>query len=330
MGIRFVTLSLAFAGVLAAAPPAASPAGYTEALKRGNERYFNLEFEEALGEFYAALRERETASVWNHIAATILFQELHRLGRLETSAFRGDNAFLSEPKPNPDPEANERFLAALYHSRRLAEAEVEKDPRDVAALFSLSSNYGLQANYEFMMQKAHFSALRNGGRARRYAEQVLAVDPDFIDAYLVRGVQEYIVGSLPWAVKALAALGGVRGNKQRGEEWVTRVALEGKELDDEARVLLVFLHRRENRPLEAARILRELIVRFPRNFVYRLELGAMLLDAEEPAQALEVFSETRRMVREDIHRLGRMPERLRTALERKIEELQSDASVRAE
>lgn len=305
-----------------------------ERLSAGDDHYFNLEYDEALRAYYDALEiGGEDATVWNHIATTLLYSELNRLGKLETSAFRGDNEFLDREKPEPDPEHVQAFLGALHQARRLADEALAADPGSRSALLSLSANYALEANYQFMVEGSYFSALRNGNRARDYAEQLIELDPDAVDAYLVPGVQEYVIGSLPWAVKILASVGGIRGNKERGQEWVTRVADEGDSLQTEARVLMTLLHRRERRPLEAAKVLQELIEDFPRNYVLRLELGSMYLDAGEKEKGLEVFRTAKRMVERDEQRYGRMPERLRKAIDRKIDELveqlsETQASVR--
>lgn len=314
---RLITM---IACVLAAAAIHAGPT--EDRISVGDDHYFNLEYDEALRAYYDALRVGgENATVWNHIATTLLYDELNRLGKLETSAFRGDNEFLDREKPEPDPEKVQAFLGALHQARRLAEANYARDPTDRQALLSLSANYALEANYQFMVESSYFSALRNGNRARDFAEQLIELDPDAVDAYLVPGVQEYVIGSLPWAVKVLASVGGIRGNKERGQEWVTRVADEGDSLQTEARVLMTLLHRRERRPLEAAKVLQELIEDFPRNYVLRLELGSMYLDAGEKEQGLEVFRTAKEMVERNEQRYGRMPERLRKAIDRKIEEL---------
>ncbi|MBI1353344.1 MAG: tetratricopeptide repeat protein [Acidobacteria bacterium] len=312
--------------LLAASMPAWSgPA--EEKVAAGNDHYFNLEYDEALRDYYQALDlGGPSASVWNHIATTLLYAELNRLGKLETSAFRGDNDFLGWEKPEPDPKRIEAFRGALFEARRLAEATLAKKPKDREALLALSANYGLEANYQFMIDKSYFAALRNGNKARDYAEQVIKQDPGVVDAYLVPGVQEYVIGSLPWAVRTLVSVGGIHGDKERGVEWVTRVADRGRSLRNEARVLMTLVHRRESRPLEAARVLEGLIEDFPRNYVLRLELGSMYLDAGEKKQALEVFRTADRMVRNDENRYARMPERLRKALGRKIEELVEELS----
>ena len=90
-----------------------------------------------------------------------------------------------------------------------------------------------------------------------------AIDPQYVDADLVGGVQEYVVGSLPWAIRALVAFGGIHGSKEKGRTWVERVATDGDSLQTEARVLLALLYRRERRPLDAAKVLEGLIRTIP-------------------------------------------------------------------
>ncbi len=311
-----------FVAFFVAVAPSPAADVLSDPLERGHDHYFNLEYPEAIRAYYQALETHgESAKIWNHIATAILYQELNRLGKLETSAFRGDNSFLDQEKPRPDPAENERFLNALGYARKLAEQRLGEAPKDRGALLSLSQNYGLEANYLFMIDKSYLAALRAGNKARKYSNDLQELYPDFVDPYLVAGVQEYVVGSLPWAVRALIAIGGVRGNKQKGQEWVTRVADEGESLRTEARVLMTLLHRRENRPLEAAKLLGELIVQFPRNYVLHLERGSMLLDAGERDAALRVFRNARGKVENDEDRFARMPARLREALDRKIKEI---------
>jgi len=149
----------------------------------------------------------------------------------------------------------------------------------------------------------------------------------------VAGVQEYVVGSLPWAVRVLVAFGGIRGSKDKGRAWVERVADEGDTLQTEARVLLALLYRRERRPLDAAKVLEGLIEQFPRNYVMRLELASMYLDAGQRDRGLDVLLTADRMVKSDENRYARMPQRLRDALSRKIravrEELQKTPQLSA-
>jgi tetratricopeptide (TPR) repeat protein len=321
---------LLVAAVLAVALIAAAGAARAQAPRAednraaGHNHYFNLEYDEAIAAYRRLIAANpQDVLARNHLATALLFKELLRLGMLETSAFKGDNQFLRQEKPQPDPALKEEFLSVLLEGRQLAEASLQKSPDDKMALFALSNSYGLEGNYDFMIDKAYFSALRNGGRARKYANDLIKKHPDFVDAYLVAGVHEYVVGSLPWVVKVMAAIGGIRGNKQKGEGYVTRVAREGQLARNEARSLLTLLLRREKRPLEAAVLLEGLIRDFPRNYVLYLELGSMYEDAGEREKALSVFQNIRRKVAANEDNLARMPQRSREALERKIKDLET-------
>jgi tetratricopeptide (TPR) repeat protein len=316
-------------GVLALLPPlpAASEAEY---LRRGHDHYFNLEYEQAMASYRQALDlNPANPNTYNHMATAILFKELNRLGMLETSAFKEDNKFLAQEKPQPDPQVADEFREYLFEGRSCAEKILQTKPRDRLAWFALAQNYGLHANYQFMIEKSYIAALRNGQRARSFSNKLRKYYPDFIDGYLVAGVQEYVVGSLPWAIRALIALGGVRGSKQRGEEWVTMVADKGELVRTEARVLLSLLYRRERRPLEAAGLLEGLIAEFPRNYVLRLELAAMYEDAQKFDRALEIFQQTQDLLERKAPGYSRMPDRLRAALQRKIKQLQEKLAANA-
>jgi tetratricopeptide (TPR) repeat protein len=298
-----------------------APAADPDYRQRGDNHFFNLEYEEAIRDYGKLVEQNpDDPLAYNSLASAQLYQELYRLGLLESSALRGDNEFLRQKKPAPDHKAKARFEETLLRGRRAAETLLARDRRHQLALYSLGNNYALRGNYEFMVEKAWFSALRNGSKAREYCEQLRKVNPEFIDAYLVLGVHEYVLGSLPLPVKILAALGGMRGSKQKGEAYVTRVSRQGKWARNEARVLLVILYRREKRPLEAARLLEQLIAEFPRNYVLGLELASMYTDAGQYDRALATFKDLLRKAEENAPGYQRLP---REAVKRKIERLQA-------
>ncbi len=293
----------------------------------GQDHFFNLEYDDAIRDFNRLIEQNpDDPLAYSNLAAAQLFQELYRLGKLESSALRGDNQFLQQEKPQPDPAVKTRFYETLERGRRVGETLLARNPRHELAIYALANDYALEANYEFMVDKAWFSALRNGSKARDYCERLRKLNPGFIDAYLVLGVNDYVVGSLPLPVKLLASLGGFRGSKSRGEEYVARVAREGNYARDDARVLLVVLHRREKRPLEAARQLEDLIRDFPRNFAFGLELGSMYMDAGRNDLAVTVFRGLLDKAAQNAPGYQRFP---RDAVRRKIEKLEADLRPRA-
>ena len=314
---RYLFIISLFACALATGAGAATP----DYRQSGNNHFFNLEYDEAIGDFTRLVeQDPEDPLAYNLLASAQLYKELYRLGLLESSALRGDNQFLQQKRPQADPQAKAQFEETLARGRRAAESMLDRNRRHQIAHYALGTNYALRGNYEFMVEKSWFAALRSGSKGREYCEQLRKLNPDFVDAYLVLGVQEYVVGSLPLPVKLLAAIGGMHGSKQKGETYVRRVAREGRYARNDARVLLVILYRRERRPLEAARLLEELIADFPRNYVLGLELGSMYSDAGQFDRALVTFQDLLRKADEHAPGYDRLP---RQAVQRKIARLEA-------
>ena len=301
----------------------------TDHLAAGRERFFNQEYALAADSFRTARAERrESPTAHVSLAKALLYQEFSRMGLVGTSAFRDDEQYNASTKPKPDASAGERILAALREGQSLCERLLETSPSDPNALHGLAQIHALHANYEFMLKKAYFRALASGRRARALSYRLGKLRPDFVDGLLVAGLDEYIVGSLPWALRALIALSGYRGSKKRGAQLIARVAMEGTENRNDARILLALLHRREGRPLEAAKLFLSLARDFPRAYTYRLEAASMHMAARNPREALAIFREVerKRATRED--RYDSMPSRLAAALARRIERLQQDLAER--
>jgi predicted Zn-dependent protease len=87
----------------------------------------------------------------------------------------------------------------------------------------------------------------------------------------------------------LAAVGGLHGNKNKGIEYMTRVARQGNYDRDAARVALAVVSRREKRPKDAAAMLEALMMEYPRNYLFGLELASVYTDADKPERALDVL-----------------------------------------
>ena len=112
-----------------------------------------------------------------------------------------------------------------------------------------------------------------------------------MDARLVQGLHDYLVGTLPLAYRMFSFLIGMRGDKEKGIRTVQDVAARGKLNRVDAQILLCAIYRRENKPALAVPLVRELIGRFPRNYILRLELSQMYSMAGDKQQALEAVDE---------------------------------------
>jgi tetratricopeptide (TPR) repeat protein len=189
----------------------------------------------------------------------------------------------------------------------LCQARLAKNPRDTAALYALGVAHGLRANYNFLVRKAWREALRDATTARKLHNQVTELDPAMIDARLMQGLHDYVVGSLPLMWKLLGFLIGFRGDRNQGIRTLEWVAQKGVVNREDARILLCAIYRRERRPQQAVPLLEDLIRRFPRNYLLSLELAQMHSEMGDKGQALEALERLKRMKRAGAPALARLP-----------------------
>jgi tetratricopeptide (TPR) repeat protein len=180
---------------------------------------------------------------------------------------------------------------------RLAEERIAKNDKDTDAMYALGVSHGLRANYNFLVRKAWRDSLKDATTARKLHNKVVELKPEFIDAQLVQGVHDYIVGSLPWHWKMLGFIAGFRGDREQGIRTLQLVAQKGTINRHDAQVLLAAIYRRDRRPLDALPLLKDLEKRFPRNYLFRFEMVQMYSDAGKKQEALEVLAEVEKLKR---------------------------------
>ena len=271
------------------------PAG-EPALSEGFEHFYNLEYPEAIKYFEAEIaRDKRDPEAYNHVAQALLYSEMYKAGALESELVSGSNPFVHRELMRPSSEVGKRFDDCIAASMQISEARIGKDPNDRAALYALGVAHGLRANYNYLVRKAWMDALKDATAARKLHNHVLELDPTFIDARLVQGVHDYILGSLPWHIKMLGFLAGFKGDREAGLDALRTVAEKGTVNKYDARVLLAAIYRRERQPLAALPLLKGLSVRFPRNFLFRLEMVQMYSDAGNKNDALAVLDEVEKL-----------------------------------
>ncbi|HSE43581.1 MAG TPA: tetratricopeptide repeat protein, partial [Acidobacteriota bacterium] len=172
---------------------------------------------------------------------------------------------------------------------QLAESRLKQNPKDLQTMYLLGVAKNTLAGYEATVNRKFFSALRNGSKGVDLHKTVIKRNPAFVDAYLSVGMYDYIVGSLPFAVKILALIGGVHGSKKNGLATVERVYRDGEYARDEAATLLAMLYDREKRPNDALKVLNDLNERYPGNSLFALERATKLAQLKRFAQSQEAF-----------------------------------------
>ena len=127
--------------------------------------------------------------------------------------------------------------------------------------------------YTGLIERAWFSALRNAVGARHDHERVLELDPQFVDAKLVVGTHNFVVGTLPWSVKVAAAIAGLSGSKEKGLDYLRDVAKSDGENAEDAKVVLTLFLRREHLYDEALGYMNELTAKYPKNHLFPTEVA---------------------------------------------------------
>jgi tetratricopeptide (TPR) repeat protein len=248
-------------------------------VSEGFDHFYNLEYKQAIADFTSETGHHpDDPAAWNHLAQAILYRAMYRSGALESELVTGSNPFLRREKVKVTPDENQQFDDAIAKALSLCETRLQSNPQDPGALYALGVTHGLRANYNFLVRKAWMDALHDATRANRAHKQLMQLEPDNVDARLIPGIYDYVVGSLSWGYRFLGRFAGFRGNRARGIQTLQTVAQDGTLDRLDAQILLAAIYRRERRPDFAIPLVRSLIVQFPRNYLLHFELVQMYGD----------------------------------------------------
>jgi hypothetical protein len=255
----------------------------------GFARYYHLDYDGALRDFEAVLvKHPDDPFAVNHVLETLLFRELYRAGILETGMF-STNAFLRKRKVNLAEPTKQRLEGLGKRSLELCEARIRANSKDADAHYARGVAKGIRSTYTALVERSWFAALRSAKGARKDHERTLEIEPNYADAKLVVGMHDYIVGSLPWAVRMLAHIMGESGDKKRGLQYLREAGEKGHEAAVDAKVLLGLFLRRERRFDEAMTVGHSLRQAHPRNFLFAIEEAHLLKDWDKDAEAASAY-----------------------------------------
>lgn len=254
-----------------------SPAPEFERLRtEGRAALYNLDYERARQSFAEIVRlfPDHPAGPYQ-LAAALWLQKLNETRRLQSSLYNSES-FYAKNEDRVDERMVQEFRRLTDRAEALAKVRLNKDPRDADALYYLGATAALRAAFAGSVERRFIAALREGNSAVDRHRELLKLVPSYRDAELTIGLYDYVVGSLPLPVKLLASIVGHRGSRRRGIETLERVAREGRWAQDDARVILIAIYKREGRVEDALNVARELAARYPRNYLFKLELADAL------------------------------------------------------
>jgi tetratricopeptide (TPR) repeat protein len=251
--------------------------------------FYNLDYDRAVQDFEQVLaRHPDDPFAVNHLLTSTLFRELYRMGVLNTGEYANDT-FISAAHRPADPKVKQQITDLVNRALALEERSLAANPNDVETLYARGVTRAQFATYTALIERAWFSALRNAVGARRDHERVLELSPSTVEAKLIVGAHNYVVGNLPWGVKAAASMVGLGGNKDKGLQYLKECAQGSGETSIDAQILLAVFLRRERRYDEALPIVRSLVPRFPGDVLLALEEGHLLRASGRNQEAADIY-----------------------------------------
>jgi hypothetical protein len=252
-------------------------ARFEELRRSGLDALYNIDYDKANRDFNEIVKLYPNhPGGYQLLAARLWIKTLYESRRLQVSLY-SSQSFYANGDDKVDPKIVTEFRNLTREAKRLAEAKLKQEPKNIEALDFLANTEGLKASFEEAVERRHFAALRDGNDAVDHHREVLKLDPKYIDANITIGLYEYVVGSLPLPVKILAGATGYRGSKKKGLALLEQVAKEGRWSQDDAKSVLILLYTRERRFADVIKLTRELSEKYPRNYLLRIETADALV-----------------------------------------------------
>lgn len=270
----FIILATASLGIAGGLYPATAQAG--AALDNGYRQMYNLDFSSAHNTFgmWKATHPTDPLGPASD-AAAYLFAEFDRLHILQSEFFTDDRDFKARSKPVADPTAKQAFLKQLDECERLANTALSHDPQDKNAKFAKVLGMGLRSDYLALIEKRNLQSLSIMKTGRALAQDLLAKDPSYYDAYLAVGVENYMLGIKPAPVRWILSWTGAQTDKEQGIRELKLTAEKGHYLQPFARLLLAVAALRDLDRNKARDLLSGLAREFPNNELYKRELARL-------------------------------------------------------
>src|SRR5208337_2227936 len=274
---------------VSAVPSNAAAPAHDPQVDAAFDHFYNMDYDRSIQDFEKVVDRRPNdASGVNHLLSTVLLRELYRMGAMNTGEYSNDS-FIGQAHRSADPKVKEQIKQLVERAEGLEEQQLKSDPNHVEALYARGVTRAQCSLYTALVERAWFSALRNAVGARHDHERVLELDPSYVDAKLVVGAHNYVIGSLPWSVKVAVALVGLSGSKEKGLEYLRQVADSNGENSVDGKVVLALFLRREHRYDEARGFMHDLAAKYPRNYLFPLEEANLLRSSGHSSEAVVAY-----------------------------------------
>ena len=261
-------------------------------VRQGYEHFYNLDFDTALKDFnQIAQQHPQDPMAWNYILVVTIFRELYHQDLLDTTYYAHDSFIFNKREVNISKQAHDQINSLTDKVVSMCNARLDQNPNDKNALFARGYARGMHAAFITLADHSFSAAAHQGLQARNDSEAVLKIDPQYADANMAIGIQQFAVASLPRFLRIMVGMFGVGGSKQKGIELLRISAEHGVVTSVESRTALSLFLRHDGRYPEALQVERSLTQQYPHDYLFALEVANLLKDEGHGYEAIAAYKQ---------------------------------------
>ena len=269
-----------------------APLNLDPLVRQGYDHFYNLDFDTALKDFnQIAQQHPQDPMAWNYILVVTIFRELYHQDLLDTTYYAHDSFLFSKREINISKQARDQINSLTDKVIKMCDARLAQNPTDKNALFARGYAKGMHAAFITLADHSFSAAAHQGLQARNDSEAVLKIDPQYADANMAIGIQQFAVASLPRFLRMVVGMFGVGGSKQKGLEMLRTSAEHGVVTTVESRTALSLFLRHDGRYPEALQVERSLTAQYPHDFLFVLEVANLLKDEGHGYEAIAAYKQ---------------------------------------
>ena len=259
-------------------------------VREAHDHFYNLDYDGALSRFEAIDRAHPNDPLARaYVLQVLIFRELYHQDLLDTTYYAHDSFLTSKRKVDVPDDIRQRIETLTDQVTDLCDRQIKADSTDKNAFFARGYARGLHASFVTLVDHSFVSAAHQGLQARNDSEQTLRIDPDYTDAKMSIGIQQFAVASLPRVVRLMVGIAGVGGNKEKGLDLLRDVGAHGLVNNVEARTVLSLFLRHDARYAEALTVQGTLARQYPRDYLFRLEEANLSKDKGDGPAAIAIY-----------------------------------------
>ena len=258
--------------------------------REGFQHFYILDYEGSISRFETVLKAHpQDPMASDYLLMILVFRELYHQDLLDTTYY-AHNSFLSSKREVSVPQATRDRIESLTNiAVSICDQRIKDNPRDKNAYFARGYARGMHAVFITLVDHSFVTAARQGLSSRNDSEQVLKIDPDYIDAKMAIGIQQFAVASLPRFVRMVVGIAGVGGNREAGLKLLRECAAHGTITAVESRTVLSLFLRHDARYQEAIVVQHGLATEYPRDYLFRLEEANLTKDSGNGPGAIAIY-----------------------------------------